>query len=135
MPSWTPPSAPGQHLSVGGEQAFVSPGDVLHQPRLGGIASQVASQVSELCCVETRTTVLGHLQRGGSPTPFDRILGSRFGEAAVRAVAERALGHMVALHGTKIEQVHLGDAVGEIKLVPPDGQLVGTARSLGISLG
>ncbi|TAK31338.1 MAG: 6-phosphofructokinase [Chloroflexota bacterium] len=120
---------------IGGEPVYISRGDVIHQARLGGMAAQIAEQITQSCGLETRVTVLGHVQRGGSPTPFDRIIGSRFGEAAVHAAASGALGRMMALHGTKIEHVTLAEAVGEIKLVPPDGQLVRTARSLGISLG
>jgi len=120
---------------IGGEAVYVSPGDVLHQPRLGGVGALIADQITQLTGAETRVTVLGHVQRGGSPTPFDRIIGSRFGEAAVHAVAVGAMGRMMALHGTKVEHVTLAEAIGEIKLVPPDSELVRTARSLGTSFG
>lgn len=120
---------------VGGEPVYLSRGDVLHQPRLGGVGALLAEEISEHCNTEARVTVLGHVQRGGSPTPFDRVIGSRFGEAAVHAVAAGAMGRMMALHGTRIAHVTLAEAIGEIKLVPPDGELVRTARSLGISFG
>ena len=79
--------------------------------------------------------MLGHLQRGGSPTTFDRLLGLRFGAAAVRAVADGAFGTMVGLAGDAIVRIPLADAVGRQKLVPLDSDIVVTARELGISLG
>ena len=81
--------------------------------RLGGIASQVArDDRASIPGKETRTLVLGHLQRGGSPTTFDRLLALRFGAAAVRAIADRAFGTMVGLTGTSITRVPLEDVVG-----------------------
>jgi 6-phosphofructokinase 1 len=79
--------------------------------------------------------VLGHLQRGGSPTTYDRLLALRFGAAAVRAIAEGKFGVMVALKGSGIEQVLLDDIVGQTKNVPLDSDTIVTARELGISLG
>ena len=104
-------------------------------PRLGGICNSLAAQISEACGAETRATVLGHLQRGGSPSPFDRVLGTRFGAAAVHLVADGGLGQMVALRGTDIVSVAIKDAIAEPKLVDPAGELVKTARSVGISFG
>lgn len=118
-----------------GQAIYQDEGDALTQARLGGIGNLVAQQIAEMCGNETRCTVLGHLQRGGSPTAFDRILGTRFGSAAVRAVASGNLGTMVALQGTKIATVPLAEAVREVKRVRPDGELVKTARGLGIVVG
>ena len=103
--------------------------------RLGGIASQVARAISERTGKETRTLVLGHLQRGGSPTTYDRLLALRFGAAAVRAIAEGSFGVMVGLNGPTITRVPLEEVVGRPKNVPLDSDTVQTARELGISLG
>ena len=103
--------------------------------RLGGMGSLVAKVISERTGKETRSLVLGHLQRGGSPTTFDRLLGLRFGAAAVRAVADRAFGTMVGLVPPTIARVPLEEAIGRIKNVPLDSDTVLTARELGISLG
>lgn len=90
-----------------------------HQ-RLGGIGSVVADEIERRTGYETRVTVLGHVQRGGSPTAFDRVLCSRFGVAAADAVHEGAFGHMVALNNNHIETVPLADIVGKLKFVQPD---------------
>lgn len=103
--------------------------------RLGGVASQVARAIAERTGKETRTLVLGHLQRGGSPTTYDRLLALRFGAAAVRAIAAGSFGVMVGLNGPTITSVPLEDVVGRPKNVPLDSDTVRTARELGISLG
>jgi 6-phosphofructokinase 1 len=79
--------------------------------------------------------VLGHLQRGGSPTTYDRLLALRFGSAAVRAIADGAFGIMVGLNGPEITRVPLANIVGKSKNVPLDCDVIQTARELGISLG
>ena len=84
---------------------------------------------------ETRTLVLGHLQRGGSPTTYDRLLALRFGGAAVRSIADGAFGVMVGLNGPDITRVPLSEVVGRSKNVALDGDIIATARELGISLG
>jgi len=84
---------------------------------------------------EVRVTVLGHLQRGGSPTPFDRILSTRFGVAAVELAANRQYGRMVCLKGNVITSCTLDEAVGRIKTVPPQSDIVQSARAIGISFG
>jgi len=84
---------------------------------------------------ETRTLVLGHLQRGGSPTTFDRLLGLRFGAAAVRLIAEGKFGNMVALRPPTIDFVAIDEALATPKRVPLDSDTIATARDLGISLG
>jgi len=103
--------------------------------RLGGIASKVARAIEHHTGKETRTLVLGHLQRGGSPTTYDRLLALRFGAAAVRAIDKGAFGVMVGLRGSDIEQVPLEEVVGKSKNVPLDCDTIATARELGISLG
>jgi 6-phosphofructokinase 1 len=103
--------------------------------RLGGIGSKVARAIEHHTGKETRTLVLGHLQRGGSPTTYDRLLALRFGAAAVRAIADRAFGTMVGLNGQDITRVPLENVVGRAKNVPLDSDTIRTARDLGISLG
>ena len=84
---------------------------------------------------ETRTLVLGHLQRGGSPTTFDRLLGLRFGATAVRLIAKGKFGNMVALRPPTIDSVAIEEALATPKRVPLDSDTIATARDLGISLG
>ena len=103
--------------------------------RLGGIGSLVARAIAERTGTETRSLVLGHLQRGGSPTTFDRLLGLRFGSAAVRAVADGSFGVMIGYNPPLLSQVPLADVIGRPKHVPLDSDTVLTARELGISLG
>jgi ATP-dependent phosphofructokinase / diphosphate-dependent phosphofructokinase len=103
--------------------------------RLGGIASKVARTIEHHTGKETRTLVLGHLQRGGSPTTYDRLLALRFGAAAVRAIADGCFGVMVGLNGPDITRVSLEEVVGRSKYVPLDSDTIVTARELGISLG
>ena len=103
--------------------------------RLGGIASLVAKEIQERTGKETRSIVLGHIQRGGSPTTFDRLLALRFGAAAVRAVAAQSWGQMVALQPPNITLIPLADVIGRTKRVMPDSDTVLTAREIGISFG
>lgn len=103
--------------------------------RLGGIGQIVARQI-ELCSgLESRVTVLGHLQRGGTPTAFDRWLATRFGVMAVELMVQGAFGSMVALHGTTVESVPLAEAVRSLRRVNHEGEEVRTARSVGTSFG
>jgi 6-phosphofructokinase 1 len=118
---------------VGGAQMKVA-GSSGHGVRFAGIGNWLGDALGELTDQEIRVTVLGHVQRGGSPTPFDRVLATRFGVTAVRLFAEGGYGRMVAYHGPNVESVSLSDAVGVLKTVPPDGEHVQTARGLGISL-
>ena len=103
--------------------------------RYGGICVRLADQISERTGEETRTLVLGHLQRGGGPNAYDRILALRFGSAAVELLADGCVGCMVALDPPTVEAVPLEEATAEIRRVPVDGDVVRTARSLGICLG
>ncbi len=103
--------------------------------RLGGIGNIVAKQIEEETGMESRVTVLGHLQRGGTPTAFDRILATRYGAGAVNLVMEGGFGKMVCLRTPNIESVPLGEAVGELRMVPVDGDIVRITRQIGICLG
>lgn len=109
--------------------------DSFEQIRLGGIGNVVGEQIEKLTGIETRVTVLGHLQRGGSPTPFDRILGSRLGAAAVNLLMEGRFGEMVCLRTPHIASVPLAEAVGEMRRVPLGSDMVRMARQIGISFG
>lgn len=103
--------------------------------RYGGIAERLAGDLEALTGKETRTLVLGHIQRGGSPIASDRVLALQLGTAAVRYINEKIFGTMVALQGQTIRAVPLAEAVRDTKQVPMDGESVMTSRQLGISLG
>ncbi|MBI4504112.1 MAG: ATP-dependent 6-phosphofructokinase [Chloroflexi bacterium] len=120
---------------IGGEMVMQEALSRYREARLGGIGQRVGEELAARVAQEVRVTVLGHLQRGGSPTAFDRLLGTRFGAAAVRVAAAGGWGRMVALQGGEIVDVALEDAVGQLKSVPPNGELVRTARAMGVSFG
>jgi 6-phosphofructokinase 1 len=103
--------------------------------RLGGIGNKIADDIEKLSGIETRVTVLGHLQRGGRPIPYDRILSTRYGVNAVELVNEGKFGMMVSLQGNCITAVSLEEAVGRLKTVEPDGELVKIAKSVDVSFG
>jgi len=103
--------------------------------RLGGIGEKVGDAIAKCTGMEVRVTVLGHIQRGGSPTSFDRNLGSRFGVAAVNALMQGEFGKMVCLKTPHIELATLEEAVGVTKSVDPEGEMVRTAEALGIMMG
>ncbi|MCX7710508.1 MAG: 6-phosphofructokinase [Clostridia bacterium] len=103
--------------------------------RLGGIGNRIAEEIEKLTRIETRVTVLGHLQRGGRPIPYDRILSTRYGVEAVELVHQEKFGTMVSLQGNTITSVSLEEAVGKLKTVPPDGELVRIAKSVGVAFG
>ena len=119
----------------GGEAVYQEFQEVGAEQRLGGIGEVVSRQLRDCCNVEVRVTVLGHLQRGGSPSAFDRLLGSRFGTMAVHLVAQGKLGYMVALEHDRIVPVPIADAVARQKLVPLDSDIILTAFGLDINLG
>ena len=106
--------------------------------RLGGVGNKVGDNIA-MCLgpegVDVRVTVLGHIQRGGSPSAFDRILSTRFGHEAVELIARGDFGKMVALKGQDIVPVKLEEAVSRMRSVPPEGQLVKTAEAIGVSFG
>jgi 6-phosphofructokinase 1 len=103
--------------------------------RLGGIGKFIADAVQEKTGLESRVTVLGHLQRGGSPTFVDRMLATGFGVAAVQLMAEKKFGKIVVLRGRQILGVDIAEATGGQRLVEPTSLLVRTAGSLGVSFG
>jgi len=103
--------------------------------RMGGIGAVMAAQIEKRTGKEARVCVLGHLQRGGGPTSFDRLLCTRFGVMAVELIAEKKFGHMVTLRPPVTSAVKITEAIGRIRNVPVDGDLVRTARALGISFG
>jgi 6-phosphofructokinase 1 len=103
--------------------------------RVGGVADTIAREIQERTGKETRSMVLGHLQRGGSPTGYDRLLATRFGGAAVEAVAAKKWGHMVALQSPHIVTIPIVEVLKESKRVEPDHDVVRTARAVGISFG
>jgi len=103
--------------------------------RLGGICEPIANEIQRITGKETRSLVLGHLQRGGMPTGYDRLLSTRFGAAAVRAVAEGRWGYMVALQSPHIVFIPIEEALREPKRVDPNHDTVLTARATGISFG
>ncbi|HET7584441.1 MAG TPA: ATP-dependent 6-phosphofructokinase [Gemmatimonadaceae bacterium] len=104
-------------------------------PRVGGVADKVAREIQEATGKECRSLVLGHLQRGGQPTGYDRLLASRFGGAAVRAIANEQWGTMVALQSPHIVTIPIADALREPKRVDPNHDIVLTARATGICFG
>ncbi len=106
-----------------------------HAERLGGMGAQVATEITRLTGKEARTVVLGHLVRGGTPTATDRLLGSRFGAAAVRALDEGCNGVMVALNEPNVEYVTLASAVGALRTVPMDCDTLLAGRELGVAFG
>ncbi len=139
-------SARGSHFSIivaaegafpkGGGRVVIKTADERSTiERLGGIGQYVAQQIGQCLEMDVRVTVLGHLQRGGSPTTFDRALGSRFGTKAVQMVADGEFGRMACLRGRSILSVPIEDATRDLKLVDPDGEIVRAAEDLGIMLG
>ncbi|MBL9129514.1 MAG: 6-phosphofructokinase [Verrucomicrobiales bacterium] len=105
------------------------------EARLGGIGAQITAELEKRTGKEVRNCVLGHLQRGGSPTTFDRVLCSIFGAHAVELIAAGEFGRMVSFQGSTVGSVPISEAVARLKTVPPDGKLLRTARSLGAVLG
>ncbi|MEX2175588.1 MAG: ATP-dependent 6-phosphofructokinase [Pirellulaceae bacterium] len=104
------------------------------QVRLGGIGSVISDEIEKRLGKETRTVVLGHLQRGGNPTTFDRVVATQFGAHAVRLIVERKFGHMVTYHPPAISDVAIIDAI-KLSTVCPDCSAVQAARALGVSFG
>jgi 6-phosphofructokinase 1 len=103
--------------------------------RLGGIGELVAKRIEDETGLETRVTVLGHVQRGGSPTAFDRILATRFGTVALEAMSRGEFGVMTSLRQQTVVTVPLADAIGKQRLVPPESQMVFAAKAVGTCFG
>jgi ATP-dependent phosphofructokinase / diphosphate-dependent phosphofructokinase len=119
----------------GGSMSVLEAAHDGHVERLGGAAMLCAQELAPLAGKEARHVVLGHLQRGGAPTAFDRTLATRFGGKAVELLLHGQFGKMVANHPPDIVPIPLGEVVGRIKTVPLDSDLVQTARALGVSFG
>lgn len=103
--------------------------------RLGGVGVLLQHELSQRLATEVRATVLGHVQRGGTPTAFDRVLATRFGYRAAELVRKREFGRMVALQGERIVSVPMGDVADRNRLVDADHPLLATARGIGVMLG
>jgi 6-phosphofructokinase 1 len=133
----------GRHFSIivvaegatpaGGMPLYKDAGGSDHTARLGGMAQYVADNLAPVLNKECRVVVLGHLQRGGTPTSFDRLLASCYGSAAVRALSRGMFGHMVAWCCNEIVTVPLERCVNSVKTVPPNHHFIGVARDLSIS--
>jgi 6-phosphofructokinase 1 len=119
----------------GGEESVIGESMPGQAKRVGGVAEVLAKQIQERTGKECRSLVLGHLQRGGQPTGYDRLLSTRFGGAAVRAIAEGKWGEMVALQSPHIVTVPIAEVLKEPKRVDPHHDIVLTARATGISFG
>jgi len=116
--------------------ALVTKGkEVGQQVQLGGIADQIATVLSEKTGKESRSVVLGHLQRGGSPTTYDRLISLRYGAAAVRCIQNEELNRLVSLKDDKLNSIPINEIAGKMKSVPLDGDIIQTARDIGICLG
>jgi phosphofructokinase-like protein len=135
----------GRHFSIvvaaegayprGGEVSIMGASLPGQAKRVGGIADTIAREITQITQKETRSLVLGHLQRGGMPTGYDRLLATRFGGAAVEAVAQEQWGCMVALQSPHIVTIPITEALRETKRVDPSHDVVKTARATGISFG
>jgi len=111
------------------------PPELRQLSRGGSVAMLVGDAISLCAHKEVRVSVLGHIQRGGSPSPCDRVLGTRFGAKATELIANHDFGKMVCLRGESVMGVDIAEAVGHLKLVDPNGELVATARAMGICFG
>jgi phosphofructokinase-like protein len=120
---------------TGGEESVIGESMPGQAKRVGGVAAELSRQIHERTGKETRSLVLGHLQRGGMPTGYDRLLATRFGAAAVRAVADEKWAHMVALQSPHIVTVPIREVLKEEKRVDQSHDMVLTARATGISFG
>jgi len=121
--------------AVGGEMAVREKAADGYVLRLGGMGEIVADEITKRTGFETRVTVLGHLQRGGSPCPYDRLLATRYGAAAVEMIAKKKFGEMVSYQPPNITSVPLEKAISNLRLVDPEGDLVNMAQGLGVSFG
>ena len=103
--------------------------------RLGGIGFVLGEKIENITGIETRTVVMGHLQRGGSPTPFDRVLATRLGTKAVDMIHAKEFGYMVGVQKSKLVKVSLKEVSGGVRTIPLDHPLIRSARSLDTSFG
>jgi 6-phosphofructokinase 1 len=107
----------------------------INKPKKDKAATFISRKIEEFTGLETRETILGYIQRGGSPSPNDRILATRFGAHAVELIAKKKFGMMVAIKGQEISAVPLKDVGSKTRLVPPDFPLIGKGRKMGICFG
>lgn len=121
--------------AVGGQTSVVSEAHGQFVERLGGVGHKLAAELEARTGKEARTAVLGHLQRGGTPTAYDRVLATRFGARAVDLVVRGQFGKMVASHPPDIVPVSLSEVVGKVKTIPLEHDIIQTARAIGISFG
>ncbi|MCO4769085.1 MAG: 6-phosphofructokinase [Deltaproteobacteria bacterium] len=119
----------------GGDPVYRIAADGTQRKSLGGIARIVAEEVERLTGLESRTTILGHVQRGGTPSAYDRVLASRFGVCAAREAIAGRWGTLAALRGNAVVPVPLSDAAGDQRLVDPHGEMVSVARATGVRFG
>jgi 6-phosphofructokinase 1 len=122
-------------IPLGGSESQLGASLPGQAKRVGGLAEKIASEIQEITGKETRSLILGHLQRGGPPTGYDRLLATRFGGAAVRAIAAEEWGRMVALQSPHIVTIPIVEALKDTKRVDLSHDLVQTARETGISFG
>jgi phosphofructokinase-like protein len=120
---------------MGGEMAVREKAADGYVLRLGGMGELVAAEITKRTGIETRVTVLGHLQRGGSPCPYDRVLATRYGAAAIELIAQKKFGEMVSYQPPAITSVTLEEAIDHLRLVDPQGDLVRMAEGIGVSFG
>src|SRR5208283_2663481 len=111
------------------------PPEMRHMARSMAVGNMIGDAIALVARKEVRVSVLGHIQRGGSPSPYDRILGTRFGVGAVDLIAAGGFGKMVCLQQESIRTVTIADAVGKLKTVDPQGEIVRAARAIGIGFG
>ena len=122
-------------IPVGGHYTVMEGGSASRAERLGGVGAHVASELARLTETEARCVLLGHLQRGGDPTSFDRLLATRFGARALELAVGRQFGVMVALRPPEVVAVPLERVVGRSNLVPQESDIVQAARAVGIEFG
>ena len=127
-------AAEGARLA-GSASAVTIGGGADREVRLGGVGEEVAAEIGRRTGKETRHVVLGHLQRGGSPTHFDRVLCTILGAKAVEMMTQEEFGRLVIYTGHGVDSVPLSEAVNSLRTVPPDGALVRAARDMGVSFG
>jgi 6-phosphofructokinase 1 len=119
----------------GGAPTYLAAREAGREKRLGGVGEKVAEAITLATGKESRVVVLGHLQRGGPPTTFDRVLGTRFGAAAARMIRNGQFGRMVTLCPPGVGSVPIGEAVGSTKTIPLNSDVLEAARGIGISFG
>ncbi len=118
-----------------GEDRFIKGKVVGQAEQLGGADEHIAKKLSDMTGKESRSIVLGHLQRGGTPSSYDRLISLRFGAAAIRAIEENDMNKLIVMLDNKIQRIPISDVADKIKLVPLDGDTLQTARDIGINLG